>query len=140
MQTKHISEYQTTIDAPVEKVWEALTKAEIVEQYFFGSRQETDWKVGSPITWRGEYEGKTYEDKGEVQEYIPNQKLSYSYLSSWSGLEDKPGNYLLVTYEVRPAKDGTELTVTQSNYDEERAKHSKENWKVVIDGLKKVVE
>jgi hypothetical protein len=36
--------------------------------------------------------------------------------------------------------DGAELTITQSNYDEERAKHSAENWKVVIDGLKKIVE
>lgn len=79
-------------------------------------------------------------DKGVVLEYSPNEKLSYSYLSSWSGLDDNPENYLLVSYEVTETESGTELTITQSNYDEEKAKHSAENWGVVIDGLKKLIE
>lgn len=140
MQTRPKSTYQTTIKAPVGKVWDALTKSEIVKQYFFGSDQETDWKVGGPIRWTGEYEGQSYLDKGIVREYVPNQKLSYDYLSSWSGLEDKPENYLLVTYEVKPVEGGTELTITQTNYDEEKAKHSADNWASVIDGLKQIVE
>ncbi len=140
MQKDFISNYQTTIKAPVEKVWEALTKAELVKQYFFGSDQKTDWKVGSPIVWTGDYEGTTYEDKGTVLEYVPNKKLSYSYLSNWNGLEDKPENYLQVTYEVKPVADGTQLVITQSNYDAEKAKHSADNWATVIDGLKKLVE
>lgn len=140
MNTNHQSTYRTTIKAPIEKVWDALTNPELVKQYFFGSNQETDWKVGSPVIWTGEYEGTTYVDKGTVLEFVPNEKLSFSYLSSWSGREDRPENYLMVTYEVRPTESGTELTITQSNYDEEKAKHSSENWAVVIDGLKKLVE
>ena len=140
MQKGHRSTYQTTIKAPVEKVWEALTKPEIVKQYFFGSDQKTSWKVGSPILWTGEYEGTSYVDKGTVLEFIPNKKLAFSYLSSWSAMEDKLENYLLVTYEVSPVTGGTALTITQTNYDEEKAKHSEGNWAVVIDGLKKLVE
>ena len=140
MQTKHQTKYQTTIKAPLEKVWDALINPEMVRQYFFGSNQETTWEVGSPLLWTGEYEGQTYVDKGVVLEFIPNKKVSYSYLSSWSGLEDKPKNYLLVTCEVKPRDNGTELTITQSNYDEEKAKHSSENWAVVIDGMKKLIE
>ena len=124
MQTNFKTNYRTIVKAPIEKVWNALTNAEIVKQYFFGSDQVTDWKVGSPIYFRGEYEGKSYEDKGIVQEYVPNKKLSFSYLSSWNALEDKPENYLLVQYEVKEVPEGTELTITQSNYDEEKAKHS----------------
>lgn len=139
MQTNFKSNYQTVINSPIEKVWDALINPEIVKQYFFGSSQETDWKVGSKILWTGEYEGTTYIDKGVVQEFEPLKKVSYSYLSSWSGLEDKPENYLLVTYEVRQIGNATELTITQSNYDEEKAKHSSENWAVVIDGLKKIL-
>jgi uncharacterized protein YndB with AHSA1/START domain len=112
----------------------------MVKQYFFGSNQETDWNVGSKISWTGEYEGTPYVDKGVVLEYLPNEKLSYSYLSSWIVLEDRPENYLLVTYEVTQTENGTELTITQSNYDEEKAKHSTENWGVIIDGLKKLIE
>lgn len=140
MQTNHISTYKTKIKAEVEKVWEALVKAELVKQYFFGSNQETDWKIGSQILWTGEYEGNKYIDKGIVLEFIPNQKVSYGYLSSWSGLEDKTENYLIVSYELRKLANETELTITQSNYDEEKAKHSASNWEIVIDGLKKIVE
>ncbi|RRN76528.1 SRPBCC domain-containing protein [Pseudoxanthomonas sp. SGD-10] len=140
MITSNLSTYKTTIKAPVEKVWEALINPEMVKQYFFGSNQETDWKIGGSILWTGEYEGTKYIDKGKVLEFLPNDKLSYSYLSSWSGLADKSENYLLVTYEVKAIEAGTELTITQSNYDEEKAKHSAENWQVVIDGLKKLIE
>ena len=90
----NVSKYQTIIKAPIEKVWDALVNPEIVKQYFFGSTQETDWKIGSQIVWTGEYDGTKYVEKGKVIEFIPNQKLSYSYLSSWSGLEDKEENYL----------------------------------------------
>lgn len=140
MQTNHQSKYQTIIKAPIDKVWDALTNPEMVKQYFFGSNQETDWNVGSKVLWTGEYDGTTYVDKGVVLEYLPNKKLSYSYLSSWSGLDDNPENYLLVSYEVTQTENGTELIITQSNYDEEKAKHSSENWKIVVDGLKKLIE
>ncbi len=140
MQTNHQSKYQTIIKAPIDKVWNALTNPEMVKQYFFGSNQETDWNVGSKVLWTGEYDGTTYVDKGVVLEYLPNKKLSYSYLSSWSGLDDKPENYLMVSYEVTPTENGTELIITQSNYDEEKAKHSSENWKIVVDGLKNLIE
>jgi uncharacterized protein YndB with AHSA1/START domain len=141
MQTGYITTYKTTINAPIEKVWDALTNPEMVKQYFFGSEQQTDWKVGSPIIWSGEYEGQKYVDKGTVLEFEPNHKLAFSYLSSWSNMEDKPENYLMVTYEVsRAGNGGTELTITQTNYDAEKAAHSAENWKIVIDGMKGLIE
>lgn len=140
MQTGHIATYQTIIKAPVEKVWDALTNPELVKQYFFGSDQRGDWRPGGAITWTGEYEGKTYIDKGVIQEYVPNEKLAFTYLSSWSDKEDIPENYLFVTYLVKPIEEGTELTITQTNYDDEKARHSAENWSLVIDGLKKIIE
>lgn len=140
MQTNHKSIYKTTIKAPIEKVWDALINPEIVKQYFFGTDQNANWTVGGQVLWTGQFDEKKYVDKGVVLEFLPNKKLSYSYLSSWSGLEDKPENYLVVSYEVNAVESGTELTITQSNYDEEKAKHSAENWSVVIDGLKKIVE
>lgn len=140
MQTGHQRKYHTLIKASLEKVWDALINPELVKQYFFGSSQETTWEVGAPILWEGEYEGQNYVDKGVVLEFIPNEKVSYSYLSNWAGLDDIADNYLFVSYEVKPTESGTELTITQSNYDEEKASHSNENWGIVIDGLKKLVE
>jgi uncharacterized protein YndB with AHSA1/START domain len=140
MQTEFNSIYSTVIQAPIEKVWAAFTQPELVKQYFFGSNLVTDWKVGSPIYFRGEWEGKPYEDKGIILKFSPPHELSFSYLSNWSGLPDKEENYLIVTYALKSVGDGTELTIAQSNYDADKAAHSKENWAAVINGLKKLIE
>lgn len=139
MQKGYISSYTTVLDASVEAVWCALTEPVLVKKYLFGSLLETDWKPGSPIVWKGEFQGQAFIDKGEVLEYEMNSKLSYSYLSSWAKLDDKPENYLLVGYEVKKVSGGTELTITQTNYDEEKKAHSSSMWETVVDGLKKVI-
>lgn len=140
METHFKIQYKTIIHAPVEKVWDALTNPEIVQQYFFGTTLITNWKVGDDIVFQGEWEGQQYKDVGKVLEYVHNEKLAYSYLSNWSGKEDKPENYLWICYEVRSIDNHTALTISQTNYDEERAKHSEGNWAGIIDGLKKIVE
>ncbi len=130
-----------SIHAPAKKVWDALTVPEQVKQYFFGTNLETDWKVGSPMYFRGEYQGKTYEDKGHVLEFSPVKNLSFDYWSGFSGLEDKPENYAVIHYALTHADGNTTVTVSQSNVDtQERADHSANNWKMVLEGLKKFVE
>src|ERR1700754_1099209 len=104
-----------TINAPANKVWEALTNPAIVKQYFFGTNVKTDWKKGSPIIWEGEWEGKTYQDKGEIKEIDPGKYVKYSYWSSMSGTEDKPENYANVGYTLSEKEGTTVLTVTQDN-------------------------
>ncbi|MEZ5072103.1 MAG: SRPBCC family protein [Bacteroidales bacterium] len=140
MQTHHKISVKTIVDAPFDKVWDALTKPDLVKQYFFGTELLTDWTVGGPIVFQGEWEGQAYKDSGEVLEYEHNRKLAYSYLSTWSGKEDKPENYLWVSYEVKPGGNKTEVTIQQSNYDVERAKHSEESWSTMLEALKKTVE
>ena len=134
------TKFSTTINAPLEKVWEALTNPEIFKQYFFGTQMITDWKVGSDIVFQGEWEGHKYRDHGKIMEYVFNDKLTYTYLSSMSNMEDKPENYLLVSYEVKPHGNETELIISQTNYDEEKAKHSEKSWEAIVEGLRKVVE
>lgn len=140
MQTDFKKQYKTTFNAPVEKVWNALTNPEIVKQYFFGTDLITDWKVGSPIIFQGEWEGQKYKDQGKVLEYEPNKVLTYTYLSNWSNKEDKPENYLWIRYEVKDLGDKTELVITQSNYDAEKAEHSASNWESLMQEMKKLIE
>lgn len=140
MNSKFSTHYKTIVKADAAKVWNALTDPALVKQYFFGTDLVTDWKVGKPIFFRGSWEETTYEDKGIVQSFVPNKSLSYSYLSSFSGLPDLPENYLEIKYELMPVAGGTELTISQTNYDEEKAKHSEGNWAMVIDGMKKLIE
>jgi len=141
MKTNIKARVDVIIKAPVSSVWEAVTKPEIIKKYFFGTDTHTDWHPGSPIRFTGEWKGKTYEDKGTVLENEPNQLLSYEYWSSLSGIEDKPENYVTITYHLQPDGDNTILSVTQENIpDEDMKAHSVENWKTVLEGLKKLLE
>lgn len=141
MKNEFSAQVSETINAPLFKVWEALTTPEIIKQYFFGTDTKTDWLVDSPITFTGEWEGKTYQDKGTILANDPGRMLQYSYWSSMSGIEDKPENYVTVTYELTAHNGHTLLTISQDNIPTEQMKeHSAENWGKVLKGLKDLVE
>jgi uncharacterized protein YndB with AHSA1/START domain len=130
-----------TINAPTSKVWDALTQPHLIKQYLFGTEVTTDWQVGSPITYKGTWQGKTYEDKGRVLQIEPGKLLVSTFWSSLAGLPDTPENYKTVRYELSAAGGGTRLTIIQDNNDtQEEANHSAQNWKMVLDGIKKLVE
>lgn len=140
MVTKHIALFETIIQSEITTVWNALTNPDMVNKYFFGSQLLTTWEPGTPIMFTGEWEGQPYCDKGQVIDYEHNKKLEFSYLSSWSQKEDIPENYLWVAYEVENLGDSTKLVIRQSNYSEELASHSKENWAQVVEAMRKIIE
>jgi len=136
-----VAKATATINAPAAKVWDALTKPEQIKQYMFGTQVTTDWKVGSPITYKGEWKGKSYEDKGKVLEVEPRKRLVSTFWSALAGLPDTPENYKTVRYELDPDGDRTKLTITQdNNSSQDEAKESEQNWNMVLDGIKKLVE
>ncbi|GAC1648239.1 MAG: SRPBCC domain-containing protein [Gemmatimonadaceae bacterium] len=138
---KHVATVSVPINAPAKKVWEALTKPNLIKQYFFGTNVETDWKPGSPIRFHGAWQGKAYEDKGTILEAVPGKRIAYTYWSSLSGTVDLPENYKTVSFDLSNEAGNTVLTLTQDNNDTEEAKkHSEANWQTVIQGLKKLVE
>jgi uncharacterized protein YndB with AHSA1/START domain len=136
-----IKETKIEFEAPIAKVWEGLTDPKIVKQYFFGTDLKSDFKVGSRITFSGEWNGKTYEDGGTILEIDPPKLLKYSYWSSMSGTENKPENYNNITYELSEANGITKLVVVQEGIkNEEAAEHSEQNWTMVFEGLKKILK
>jgi uncharacterized protein YndB with AHSA1/START domain len=141
MNGKYTAKATITINASTSQVWDALTKPELIKQYLFGTEVTTDWQVGSPITYRGVWEGKAYEDKGTVLQHEPGKLLVSTFWSALSGLPDVPENYKTVRYELSPEGDKTRLTITQDNNDSpDEAKHSQQNWQMVLDGMKKLLE
>lgn len=129
------------IEAPVKAVWEALTTPALIKQYLFGTEVTSDWKVGSPITFSGEWEGKRYQDKGTILQAEPNKVFTYTYWSSMSGTEDIPANYANITYNLEGENGQTVLTITQDNVPtEESKKHSEKNWSMVLSTLKEMLE
>ena len=131
----------TTIDAPIEDVWRALTTPDLIKEWFFGVDTETDWKVGSPLIHRGEYQGKPYEDKGEIVRFDPPTLLVHTHWSDISGTPDLPENYQEVTWALDDRDGTTELTVSERNLPSQQAKAvSDESWTMVLGNLKKLLE
>ena len=129
------------IEASPQEVWRALTEPALIGEYMFGTQVETDWKPGSRITWKGEYEGKQFEDRGEILDVEPEHRLAMTHFSPLSGREDRPENYHTVVYELAEQGEGTLVSLSQDgNESEEAAEHSQSTWETVLAGLKETVE
>jgi uncharacterized protein YndB with AHSA1/START domain len=129
------------IAAAPDRVWSALTDPDQIEQYMFGSRVESEWQPGSPIVWRGEWQGKPYEDKGTVLEVDPENRLVLTHFSPLSGQADAPENYHTLTYTLRAEGQSTHLSLSQdNNASADEAAHSQENWQAMLAGIKKLLE
>jgi uncharacterized protein YndB with AHSA1/START domain len=130
-----------TINAPASKVWEALITPALIKQWFFGVDTVTDWKVGSSLIHKGEWQGKPYEDKGKILRFEPNKVLAHSHWSAISGKPDSPENYQQVTYTLTERGGKTELTISESNLPDEQGKAvSEKSWKMVLNSLKELLE
>ncbi len=141
MNKTYLAKASIMINAPTSNVWDALTKPSLIKQYLFGTEVTTDWKVGSPITYKGIWEGKAYEDKGKVLQVEPGRLLVSTYWSAFSGKPDVPENYQTVRYELSSINGGTRVNIIQDNNDTpESAQHSEQNWQMVLVGLKKLFE
>ena len=130
-----------TINAPASRVWEALMDPELIKQYLFGADVISDWKEGSPIIYKGTYQGKAYEDKGAVLKTEPEKLLIMTHWSPLSGTTDSPENYHKVSYELVTENSTTQLTITQDNNSnaEEQAQNAS-FWQTVLEGIKKLLE
>ena len=141
MDKKLIAKASTSINTPADRVWDALVNPKIIKQYMFGTNVVSDWKEGSPITFKGEWQGKAYEDKGVILKVKPQQLLQYSHYSPLSGVPETKEAYHTVTIEL--ARQGAQTVVSLSqdnNATEEEKQHSEKNWKMMLEGLKKLME
>lgn len=134
------------ISATPARVWHALTDPALTRRYMFGCEPVTDWKVGGPLSWRGEIEGKpTVFVTGELQAFEPERRLRYTVFGLGLGLADVPANYVPVTFVLTPTSRGTRVEVTQGDFaGAERAKERYEEtraaWGPTLERFRKVAE
>jgi uncharacterized protein YndB with AHSA1/START domain len=132
---------EATINTTAEHVWDALTNPVLIKQYMFGTNAVSDWKKGSSIVYRGEWEGKSYEDKGTILELDKPNRMVMSYFSPMSGEADIPENYMTITYSLHEKDGVTTLRVTQDNSkDQAAADKSSSNWSSILSTVKKLLE
>ncbi|MFF0343457.1 SRPBCC domain-containing protein [Kribbella sp. NPDC004875] len=136
--TGFVATAETDIAASPERVWEVLTSPEQLKELWFGAVVETDWQVGSPITWTGEWEGKPYQDKGEILAVEPGRLLKLTHFSPLTGQPDVPENYHTLTYTLTA---NTHLQLQQdNNASEEEATHSQAMWEMLVAKVKAAAE
>jgi len=130
------------IRATVARVWEGLTNPAIIKEYLYGTETITDWKVGSEVIFQGEFEEKEYRDKGVILENDFQQTISYTYWSGFSGMEDLPENYSVVTYTITPVdEEHTRLTWTQRGFvSPEAFEHSRTGMTPFLEQIKTIFE
>ncbi|SFW78142.1 SRPBCC family protein [Chitinophaga sancti] len=102
---------EETFNAPVEKVWQALTDKEKMKQWYFNL---DDFKAerGFKFSFPGQgHKGEQYIHLCEVTIAVPLQKLQYS----WQ-YKDYEG-YSTVTFELFDEGDKTKLKLTHEGLD-----------------------
>jgi uncharacterized protein YndB with AHSA1/START domain len=141
MATGLVATASIAIAADKAKVWDALTDPKALKKYFFGATVDTDWQVGSPITWSGEFEGKKYQDKGEILKAEPEQALVFTHFNSRAGRPDEPENYQTVTIHLSGEGKKTRVTFSQDNNADDKSRvESEHGWEMVLHGLKRYAE
>lgn len=128
--------YEVIVQSTPENVWKALTDSDLTEQYYFGSRYETDWKAGS--TYRAvDHEGNV-SGEGEILAAEENSVLKTTFKPLW--LEG--GEPSTLTWELTPLSDLTLIKLTQSNIDDEtfEAAQMHIGWVYILSSLKSLLE
>lgn len=139
---KHIVKKQIDIRAEPSAVWDALTNPEKTKEYFFNCEVHSEWKVGSPISFKGKiFLIKKIEMHGTILE-IESEKLLRYELENKDG-EDDAGKST-VTDQLSYNNGITTLSITDDvgsgEGAEERYERSEKGWDKVLKGLKDLVE
>jgi uncharacterized protein YndB with AHSA1/START domain len=138
-----------SINADAKKVWRALTQPEETKKYMFGCETVSDWKKGSPLLWKGQYEGKEMVFvSGFILDIKENELLKYNVIDPNASYPKTPENHLNVTYQLKSMGAQTELTVTQDNFEnaaegEKRFKevdNNGEGWVPILKVIKEQIE
>src|SRR5687767_6241168 len=103
------------IDAPASKVFEALTRPELVQQWQFGRTVQCDWQTGDPIKFIAETEGKVLEQWGTILDIRPNELLKYNLFTPAPGIEEKPEHYNVTSYILNNDNGKTHIELIQED-------------------------
>jgi uncharacterized protein YndB with AHSA1/START domain len=130
--------YVSYIRITPEKLWQALTTPQIIQQYRFGMSVESEWKVGSPWSM---YADGSLMDSGEILESVAPKRLVLSWRSEWKP-EFKAEGYSRCVYEIEPVGPSAKLTLTHSmeRPDSKFIAAVSDGWPLVLSNLKSLLE
>jgi uncharacterized protein YndB with AHSA1/START domain/DNA-binding transcriptional ArsR family regulator len=127
--------YVTYIESTPERVWQALTDADVTARYW-GHRNVSDWQVGSPWAHR-RVDGSEVDDVvGQVVEADPPRRL----VTTWADPAE-PSVTSTVTFRIEAYGEIVRLTVTHAGLaDEAERAQAASGWAAVLSNLKSLLE
>jgi uncharacterized protein YndB with AHSA1/START domain len=101
------AQWSVLIQASATSIWQVLTDPAEIKVYLFGSNVQTDWHVGSPLTFsrdrlhpKAALAPELIIDRGRVLTVEKNKLLRFTYFSSQEGYGDLQENYSVITYTI----------------------------------------
>lgn len=126
--------YVIWIQAPAQRVWDALKDAELTKQYWGVHKNVSDWKVGS------EWKHVDYDDEtkvavsGKILVHEPPKKLVFTWTSARLGAVPTT-----VTFELAEQFGSTKLTLVHEGLTE-ASRQVVEGWSAILSSLKTLLE
>jgi uncharacterized protein YndB with AHSA1/START domain len=134
--------YVTYIATTPEKLWHALTDGTLSQRYWYGRRVESDWKVGSAVTfWYETEDGEAVSDRGIVLESDAPRRLSYTWHVEFvDELRDEHPSR--VTFEIEPSGKDVKLTLIHDDFEpgSKILESVRSGWPAILASLKTMLE
>ena len=129
-------------EAPVAAVWAAWTDPEQMKQWMGPNDPPREAEVTMDLRVGGRYrivkyspDGETHRVGGVYREVVPNRKLVYTW--AWKSTPERES---LVTIELTPAGDGTELLLKHERFaDRQTRDRQQQGWTGCIRRLGKLL-
>ena len=132
--------YVTYIAATPERVWQALTQPEFTKQYFAGFAIDVEPREGG--AFRMLYPDGRVHIAGRVIEWSPPRRFACTWVvEGMAEFRDLPE--CLVTYEIEPAGESVQLTMTEAHswdVPDDLLSGGRAGWPAILSSLKSVLE
>jgi uncharacterized protein YndB with AHSA1/START domain len=142
METTFNPDVKMRIHAPRDKVWEAITRLDIIKRYLDVDNLKTDWRKGSAVMYAGVWDGQTTEMQGEITEFEEGQSLTIDFPEAYGKVsftlidQSSPQYFNLSVHE-----NTTMVTLTQSRPGSMRErKRFRSNWVGALKRMKDILE
>ena len=124
----------TTFNTTPEKLWDLLINPEWTEKYMYNCKVISDFKIGSKIDWKGNFQGEEQFLTGEILELDWGKQIKYTIIDPALKDETKAENFSHITYEIKEQNGKQLLTVVNEIFeeDEEHLKQIIQGWEGYI--------
>jgi uncharacterized protein YndB with AHSA1/START domain len=139
-----VAQVSMTINGSRAKVWDALVNPEMIKQYMPVTTVVSEWREDSAIVWTSDFQGKAFEVRGTIVRLEPERLLEYDHsrpIFRSSGAAHSRETRQRVTIELRDDGGRTHLSVTErGNKTKRELDHSEGSWRMVLHGMKALLE